>query len=274
MIPRSIRVTSSAPRRPSAALAVVPLALAALAACATTPPAATPPGASANRAPAAAARAPLGAGRAAEIERAHTREAYDAWRARRAAEVAPATVSHRVDEIFTCLNCENLIVTERIEDGATCRQGPWVLDSWRDDGQPLHFDARLIAHDCCDGACPDRTPTAWMLVLDRALATLDHGAMRALVSPTTPIQLAAGFRGEDDEGGLLEARVARDGPMDEVFTTIQRVQLFHDDLQCPAEFDAAGLAVCAVFGGGFGASYHWQRTGAEVHLIEVSQSSH
>lgn len=223
------------------------------------------------------ARGPLGAGRAAEIERAYTLEAFAAWREKRAAEVAPATVEHRVDDIFKCMNCEDLIVTERVIEGGVCRQGPWKLNIAKDDGQPTRFDATEIAMDCCDASCPDRAPAAWMLELNRILAARDGDALRALVSPADGLFVAAGFSDGENSSGS-DARVRHDGPVDEVFETIQMVQLFHDHLECPASFDDAGEATCSVFGGGFQASYRWRRapvgSGSAVYLLEATQASH
>lgn len=222
-------------------------------------------------------RAPLEAGKAAEIERPTTREAFDAWRARRAGEVAPGAVEHRVDDIFKCMNCEDLLVTERVTDGGVCRQGPWVLNIAKDEGEPTRFDARPIALDCCDATCPDRSPAAWMLELNRILAARDSVALRALVSPTEGLTALSGFS-DGENSTNADARVRHDGPVDEVFDTIQMVQLFHDSIECPDTFDAAGDATCSVHGGGFGASYHWRRVlvGREsvVYLLEASQASH
>ena len=225
----------------------------------------------------APAPAPLGAGKAAAIERAYTREAFDAWRARRAAEVAPATVEHRVDDIFKCLNCEDLLVTERVIEGGVCRQGPWILNIAKDDGQPTRLDAASIATDCCDASCPDRSPAAWMLELNRILEQRDAEALRALVSPTEGLQVASGFS-DGEDSSHADAKIGRDGDVDEVFTIIQPVQLFSDQIGCPDTFDAAGEAACDVHGGGFGASYRWRRApagaGSVVYLLDVSQQSH
>lgn len=257
---------------------LVPLALAlTLAGCRTeraapttlssTPEVPAPP-----RAP-----APLGAGKATAIERADTQEAFDAWRARRAAEVAPAIVEHRVDDIFKCLNCEDLLVTERVIEGGVCRQGPWVLHIAKDDGQPTRLDPVSIATACCDASCPDRSPAAWMLELNRILEQRDAEALRALVSPTDGLQVASGFS-DGEDASHADAKVGRDGDMAEVFTIIQPVQLFFDQIGCPDTFDAAGEATCDVHGGGFGASYRWRRApvgaGSAVYLLEVSQQSH
>ncbi|MBZ0236530.1 MAG: hypothetical protein K8M05_29655, partial [Deltaproteobacteria bacterium] len=211
------------------------------------------------------------------IERAHTREAFDAWRAKRAAEVAPAAVEHRVDDIFKCMNCEDLVVTERVIEAGVCRQGPWVLNISKDEGKPTRFDATAIATDCCDASCPDRSPAAWMLELNRILAARDAEALRALVSPADGLHVASGFS-DGEESTEEDAHVRRDGTMDEVFALVQMVQLFHDQIGCPERFDDAGEATCGVHGGGFGASYRWRRapagSGSAVYLLEVSQQSH
>lgn len=216
----------------------------------------------------------LVSGRAGEIEQAYAREAFDDWRAHRAAEVAPATVSHRVDEISRCRNCEDLIVTERIAgaDGS-CREGPWVLYISGKEGQAASFEAKQVASDCCDEACRERSPAGWLLVLNEILVAHDAAGLRALVSPTRGLAASRSHSGGEETSDAT-VRVKRGQPVDEVFTTLQPVQLLFDTIECPAAFDGAGAATCEVHGGGFRATYEWRREGAAAYLLSAEQETH
>lgn len=206
-----------------------------------------------------------------EIERPWAREAFTAWRARRSAELPGASISHRVDDIFRCGNCEDLLITERVVEGERCRETHHVLNISADASEPARLDARAIATDCCPGApCPGRTPAAWLLVLDRVLKTRDHERLRRLIAPDDGLAVSSWFR---DGGRARSRRVSRKGPLGAVFTTIQRVQPLHDTIECDATF-TNGVAACAVHGGGFQADYRWRTEGERVYLLEVSQESH
>ena len=241
----------------------------ALASTPSPPPASPTP---ASRAP-AKPPPPLKAD-AAKIQFDFVREAYDRWRAERAAELAPAKLSHRIDQASACSNCESLIVTERIvEPDGACRQGPWVMHVSRDDDPPASTTATQIASDCCEKNCPDRSPAGWLLQFDRMLVARDKQGLRRLVSPQHGLHVTTSFSSET--GSAERAIFIEHGrPVGRSFDMLQPVQPLFDDIQCPATFDHAGDATCVAIGGGFRGAYVWHREGERVFLLSVDQQTH
>lgn len=171
----------------------------------------------------------------------------------------------------------NTLVRERVEgpagSDAGCEEALRAVEIQIEASRPEpKIDDRLLGVDCCRDACEERPPFGYMLDYADAVAKRDIKALARLVDPSGELTVTIRMivDGDSDEQTFHERGAALSPKI------IHALSPFHVEsasLSC-SDFGPEGKASCSAFGGGWEASYVWERAGKQAYLREVSEKSH
>lgn len=216
------------------------------------------------------------------LETVFAKRALAAWlEARQATLGADARVELSMPAVFRCANCEDAYVIERSTTKAGCTERHVVLHAYVEGAQSGENDPKgkvvtdeaLFATRCCPGTCAEDSPVDALFALQEALEKRDLAKLEARIEPNGALSVEASW--SDDQGSRTEKKsFARGALTAKVFDMVQGFDTMHDQLECPAAFDAQGKASCVAQGGGFQAEYVVVRVGKDAMLRSISQRTH
>jgi hypothetical protein len=172
----------------------------------------------------------------------------------------------RIERIWRCGNCEEVVAVERIQGPSGCQEGRLAV-TISEQNCAVDVDARIIPKDCCEKPCQAPSPTAWMLRYLGALEHKDLAALRALVHPTRGLRVR--IDGSDDT--LTRARLDRT-VLDRLNSPGSDLLLFYGNFTCNEDFRARTWQ-CILGAGGFGGTYTWEGNAQMAYVVEVEETN-
>lgn len=186
--------------------------------------------------------------------------------------------SHRILRVTESPNAVFVLLSERIDGSGGCKEGLIALredDLWLVPAQPVKLALRTIGYDCCPGQpCGDRSPTSWMLHLDKVLRTRDDDALSALVHPHEGMSATVEYILEDGYRHRVKNETNAENAPDMIFGLVNPFVAPHSEknIICPDKIEGDHF-VCHSGATAKAGRYKWRVDDKRVYLMEIEERS-